>query len=58
MTEGITKSICVFDIPLTLVEEECFTCFIQIYLQPAYQPLSRNTIRSDIQAIFFKPKRK
>ena len=58
MREDLAKFVCAFDMPFTLVEEECFTCFIQTYLQPVYQPISRNTLRSDIQSVFNKPKKR
>ena len=58
MREGLAKFICASDMPFTLVEEECFTRFIQTYLQPAYQPISRNTLRSDIQSVFQQTKKK
>ena len=58
MRECLAKFICASDMPFTLVEEECFTRFIQTYLQPSYQPISRNTLRIDIQSVFQQTNKK
>ena len=58
MREGLARFVCASDMPFTLVEEECFTRFIQQFLQPAYKPISRNTLRSDIQNVFQQTKKK
>ena len=58
MREGLANSVCASDMPFTLVEKECFIRFIQTYFQPAYQSISRNTLRSDIQSVFQQIKKK
>ena len=58
MRQGLAKFVCASDMLFTLVEEKCFTHFIQTYLQPVYQPISRNTLRSDIQSVFQQTKKK
>lgn len=48
MREGLADFIVNSKKPLALDEDEDFEEFIQLYLQPAYKKVSRNTSRTDI----------